>query len=59
MPRYKYVDRSRGLFLAGRLDERLLPGAFEFTPDYLIDRMDLASPPSTTTAAALPPIPPD
>jgi hypothetical protein len=55
MPRYKYVDRSRGVFLTVRLDERLLSGAFEFAPDYLIDRMDLTSPPSTTTAAALPP----
>jgi transposase len=43
MPRYKYFDRSRGLLLTVRLDERLLPGAFEFAPDYLIDRMDLAS----------------
>jgi hypothetical protein len=55
MPRYKYFDRSRGLFLALRFDEQLLPGTFEFAPDYLIDRMDLASPPSTTTATALPP----
>jgi hypothetical protein len=42
------------LFLTVRLDEQLLPGASEFAPDYLIDRMDLASPPSTTTATALP-----
>jgi hypothetical protein len=35
------------------------PGAFEFAPDYLIDRMDLASPPSTTTVTALPPTLPD
>jgi hypothetical protein len=46
MPRYKCFDRSQSLFLTVCLDERLLPGAFEFTLDYLIDRMDLAS--STT-----------
>jgi transposase len=31
------------LFLTVRLDEQLLPGTFEFAPDYLIDQMDLAS----------------
>jgi transposase len=43
MPRYKYFDRSQGLFLAVRLDKQLLPGTFEFALDYLIDRMDLSS----------------
>jgi hypothetical protein len=42
MPRYKYFDRSPGLFLAARLDGQPLPGTFEFALGYLIGRMDLA-----------------
>jgi transposase len=43
MARYKYFDRSQGFFLTINLDEQLIPGSFEFTLNYLIDRLDLTA----------------
>jgi transposase len=42
MARYKYQDPSQGLFLNVNLKDQLLPGSFEWTLDYLIDRTDLS-----------------
>jgi transposase len=42
MARFKYKDDSQGLFLSVNLSEQLLPGTFEWTLDYLIDRADLS-----------------
>jgi transposase len=42
MARFKYTDNSQGLFLTVNLEEQLLPGTFEWTLDYLIDRLDLS-----------------
>jgi hypothetical protein len=41
MPRYKYLDRSQGLFLTVRPVDRLLPGSFEYALNRIIDRMNL------------------
>jgi transposase len=43
MPRYKYLNRSQGLFLTVRLADQLLPGSFEYTLDHIIDKMDLSA----------------
>jgi transposase len=42
MARFKYTDNSQGMFLTVNLAEQLIPGTFEWTLDYLIDRMDLS-----------------
>ena len=42
MARFKNSDNSQGLFLTINLNEQLLPGTFEFTLNYLIERMDLS-----------------
>jgi len=42
MARFKPEERSQGLFLEVNLYEQLVPGTFEWTLDYLIDRMDLS-----------------
>ena len=42
MGRFKYSDRSQGMFLTVNLSEQLLPGTFEWTLDYLIERIDLS-----------------
>jgi transposase len=42
MARFKEYDRSQGLFLTVNLEEQLLPGTFEWTLDYLIDKMDMS-----------------
>ena len=42
MARFKYTDNSQGLFLTVNLDEQLLLGTFEWTLNYLIDKMDLS-----------------
>jgi transposase len=42
MARFKYTDNSQGMFLSINLSEQLLPGTFEWTLDYLINRMDLS-----------------
>jgi transposase len=43
MARFKYTDNSQGQFMTVNLAEQLLPGTFEWTLDYLIDKMDLSS----------------
>jgi transposase len=40
MAHYKYFDISQGLFLTVNPEEQLLPGSFEHTLNYLIDRLD-------------------
>ena len=42
MPRFKYTDKSQGLFLTVNLEEQIIPGTFEWTIDYLIDKMDMS-----------------
>ena len=42
MARFKEYDKSQGLFLTVNLEEQLLPGTFEWTLDYLIDKMDMS-----------------
>ena len=42
MARFKEYDRSQGLFLTVTLEEQLIPGTFEWTLDYLIDKMDMS-----------------
>ncbi|MCL1912248.1 MAG: IS1182 family transposase [Leptospirales bacterium] len=42
MARFKPGERSQGLFLEVNLYDQLVPGTFEWTLDYLIDRMDLS-----------------
>jgi hypothetical protein len=43
MARYKYFDKSQGLFLTVSLEEQLIPGSFEHTVNYLIDQPDLSA----------------
>ncbi|MDR3122221.1 MAG: hypothetical protein LBU16_00370 [Treponema sp.] len=43
MARYKYFDKSQGLFLTVCLDRQLIPGSFEHTLNYLIDQADLSA----------------
>src|SRR5215469_12747977 len=42
MARFKHSELSQGQFLTVVLSEQLLPGTFEWTLNYLIDRMDLS-----------------
>jgi hypothetical protein len=43
MARYKYVDKSQGLFLTGDLQKQLLLGTFEYILHELIDKkLDLS-----------------
>ena len=42
MARFKDYGRSQGLFLTVNLEEQLIPGTFEWTLDYLIDKMDMS-----------------
>jgi len=42
MARFKESNLSQGQFLAVNLGEQLVPGTFEWTLNYLIDRMDLS-----------------
>ena len=42
MARFKYTNKSQGLFLSVNLEEQLLPGTFEWTLNYLIDRIDVS-----------------
>jgi hypothetical protein len=42
MIRFKQTDKSQGMFLTVNLSEQLIPGNFEWTLNYLIDRMDLS-----------------
>src|SRR5215510_6003514 len=43
MPKFKYSDSSQGQFIQINLKEQLLPDTFEWTINYLIDKMDLSS----------------
>jgi transposase len=43
MARFKYFDSSQGLFLAVDLKKQIIPDTFEWTLNYLFDRMDLSS----------------
>jgi transposase len=40
MARYKYFDKSQGLFLTVSLEEQLMLGSFEHTVNYLIGQLD-------------------
>ena len=42
MPRFKYTDKSQGLFLTVNLEEQIIPGTFEWTINYLIDKVDMS-----------------
>ena len=42
MARFKYNDNSQGVFLPINLEEQLLPGTFEWTIDYLIDKINIS-----------------
>jgi len=42
MARFKHTDNLQGMFLTVNLAEQLIPDTFEWTLDYLIDRMDLS-----------------
>jgi transposase len=41
MARYKYFDKSQGLFMTVNLNDQLIPGSFEYTLSCLIDRLDM------------------
>jgi transposase len=43
MARYKHSDNSQGLFLTVNLKEQLVLGTFEWTLDYLIEKIDLSA----------------
>jgi len=43
MARYKHTDKSQGLFLTVNLQDQLLPDTFEWTIDYLINKIDISS----------------
>jgi transposase len=43
MARFKHTDKSQGLFLTVNLQEQLLLGTFEWTIDYLINKIDISS----------------
>jgi hypothetical protein len=43
MARYKYFDKSQGLFLTVCLDQQLIPGSFEHTVSCLIDQFVLST----------------
>ena len=42
MARFKHTNNSQGLFLTVNLKEQILPGTFEWTIDYLIDKTDMS-----------------
>ena len=42
MARYKNADNSQGLFLTVYLSEQLVPGTFEWTLNYLIEKTDIS-----------------
>jgi hypothetical protein len=43
MARYKYFDKSQGLFMTVNLNDRLMPGSFGHTLNYLTGRPDLGA----------------
>jgi len=42
MAKFKEKDKSQGLFLAVNLQEQIVPGTFEWTIDYLINKTDIS-----------------
>ena len=42
MPRFKHTDNSQGQFLVVNLNEQLILGSFEWTINYLINKIDLS-----------------
>jgi len=42
MARYKHTDNSQGMFLTVNLQKQLLPDTFEWTIDYLINKIDIS-----------------
>jgi len=42
MAKFKEKDKSQGLFLAVNLQEQIVPGTFEWTIDYLINKSDIS-----------------
>jgi len=42
MARYKYTDNSQGQFLMVNLKEQIVLGTFEWTINYLIDKLDIS-----------------
>ena len=42
MARFKETEKDQGMFLTVNLYEQLLPGTFEWTIDYLIDKADMS-----------------
>jgi hypothetical protein len=42
MARFKDTDNTQGQFIAVNLREQLLPDTFEWTIDYLINKMDMS-----------------
>jgi transposase len=43
MARYKYFDKSRGLFMTVNLNDRLIPGSSGHTLNSLTGRLDLSA----------------
>ena len=42
MARFKDTENTQGQFIAVNLKEQLLPDTFEWTIDYLINKMDMS-----------------
>ena len=42
MARFKETEKSQGQFMVVNLQEQLLPETFEWTVDYLINKMDMS-----------------
>jgi hypothetical protein len=42
MARFKETDNTQGQFIAVNLIKQLIPGTFEWTIDYLINKMDMS-----------------
>ena len=42
MARFKFTDNSQGLFIPVNLNEQIIPGTFEWTVDYLFDKIDMS-----------------
>jgi len=42
MPRFKYTDYSQNQFISINLKEQLIPGSFEWTINYLINKIDMS-----------------
>jgi hypothetical protein len=42
MARFKETDNTQGQFIAVNLIEQLIPGTFEWTIDYLVNKTDMS-----------------